>query len=48
MRRALRIAELLAQRGEGRGVGVVAVDVAQQRAELVEGLRVDPAVAIGG
>ena len=42
--RVLGVAESLPQRGESRRVGVVAVDVAQQAAQLVEGGFVDAAV----
>ena len=44
MRGMLRIAQLLAQRLEGRIVAVVAVDVMQQAAQLVPRCGIDPAV----
>ena len=46
VRRPLGRAELPAERLEGRGVRVVAVDVAQQARELLEGRRVEPAVLL--
>ena len=44
MRGALRRAKRFAQRAERGGVGIVAVDVAQQFRQLVEGRSVDAAV----
>src|SRR5215831_8451990 len=44
--RSLRRAELFADRLEGRGVLVVAIDIAQQAAQLVEGRTIDSAVLL--
>ena len=46
VRRPLRGAELVPDRRERRAVAVVAVDVAQESAELVESGRVEPAVLL--
>ena len=46
MRGMLRVAQLLAKRLEGRIVAVVAVDVAQQAAELVQRRRIEAAMLL--
>src|SRR5262249_52349420 len=44
MQRALRLAHLAAQGGEGSLVGIIAVDVTQEGAQLLEGAAIEAAV----
>ena len=46
VRRPLGVAELFAERLKRRQIVVVAVDVAQQAAQLLEGGRIEPAVLL--